>query len=325
MKRNAYAGSLASGGFRLEVFTRDEKEHIHLATLDVLERTGVFIGSEEGQEILAGAGCRVETNGVVKIPGHVVEDATRSAPARVLCCGREPRQDYLLEDRRVGFTCFGEAIQVVDPYTGELRDSMKQDVANVVKVVDALPELDVCHRPLGAHDVPPETQPLHNAEAVFTNTGKHVVIGPITGYCASHMREMAAAIVGDQQLRERPIMTWTICPISPLRLNRDTCDLIIEAARSDVPMFIGTMAMAGGSSPVPLAGTVVTHNAEVLACITLGQLTKKGAPSIYGSSTCALDLRYGTATVGSPEYGMIGAAAAAMAKYYRLPSYTGGL
>ena len=61
------------------------------------------------------------------------------------------------------------------------------------------------------------------------------------------------------------------------------------------------MAMAGGSSPVTLAGTLVTHNAEVLAGITLAQLTKRGAPVLYGSSTTAMDLRLASASVGRPS------------------------
>jgi len=84
------------------------------------------------------------------------------------------------------------------------------------------------------------------------------------------------------------------------------------------------MAMAGGSSPVTLAGTLVTHNAEVLAGIVLNQLTCKGAPVIYGSSTTAMDLRLATASVGSPECAMINAAVAQMARYYLLPSWVAG-
>jgi trimethylamine--corrinoid protein Co-methyltransferase len=84
------------------------------------------------------------------------------------------------------------------------------------------------------------------------------------------------------------------------------------------------MAMGGGSAPVNLAGTLVTHNAEVLAGITLAQLTAKGAPVIYGSSTTALDLRFATASVGSPECAMINAGVACLARQYRLPSYVAG-
>jgi trimethylamine--corrinoid protein Co-methyltransferase len=84
------------------------------------------------------------------------------------------------------------------------------------------------------------------------------------------------------------------------------------------------MAMAGGSSPVTLAGTMVTHNAEVLAGITLAQLAERGAPCFYGSSTTAMDLRLASASVGCPELALISAGAAQIARQYRLPSYIAG-
>ena len=84
------------------------------------------------------------------------------------------------------------------------------------------------------------------------------------------------------------------------------------------------MAMAGGSSPATLAGTLVTHNAEVLGGIVLSQLTCKGAPVIYGSSTTAMDLRNANATVGTPECALISAAVARLARYYSLPSFVAG-
>jgi trimethylamine--corrinoid protein Co-methyltransferase len=84
------------------------------------------------------------------------------------------------------------------------------------------------------------------------------------------------------------------------------------------------MAMAGGSSPTHLAGTLVTHNAEVLGGLVLNQLTCKGAPFMYGSSTTAMDLRLGTAAVGTPECAMINAAVARLARYYSLPSFVAG-
>ena len=45
------------------------------------------------------------------------------------------------------------------------------------------------------------------------------------------------------------------------------------------------MCMAGGTTPQTLAGTLVVHNAEVLAGITMVQLAERGAPVIYSSST----------------------------------------
>ena len=37
---------------------------------------------------------------------------------------------------------------------------------------------------------------LHNAEAIFSNTTKHATIGPLSGFCARKIIDMAAAIVG---------------------------------------------------------------------------------------------------------------------------------
>jgi trimethylamine--corrinoid protein Co-methyltransferase len=325
VKRNLHAGRRRSGGLRLDVFTDDELSDIHLGTLDVLERTGVYVESEEAQEIFAGAGARVGADGVVRIPGHVVDEAIASTPSRLVCYGRDPKHDVVLEDGRVGFTNFGEGINVVDPYTGELRQTVKQDVADCSRIIDALPEIDVIERPLGAHDVPQETQPLHNAEAILTSCSKHAFIGPMTGYLASRMREMAAAIAGGaEKLRERPILSYITCPISPLKMVQDVCDIVMEGARSGVPVNVVSMAMAGASSPVNLAGTCVSHNAEVLSCLTLAQLTQKGAPMVYGSSTTGIDLRYASASVGSPECGLINAAIACMARAYLLPSWVAG-
>ena len=84
------------------------------------------------------------------------------------------------------------------------------------------------------------------------------------------------------------------------------------------------MAMAGGSSPVNLAGTLVTHNAEVLAGITLAQLTNGAPRSSTARSTTAMDLRFASASVGSPECALISAGVAQMARHYLLPSWVAG-
>ena len=325
MRRNLQAGHRRSGGLHLEVFTPDELTDIHNATLDVFERTGVYVGSAEAQELFHGAGCKVEADGIVKIPAHVVEDAIRSTPSRLVMYGRDPKHDIVLEDGRVGFTNFGEGINVVDPYTGELRPTTKKDVGDCSRIIDALPEIDVIERPLGAHDVPAETQPLHNAEAILANCSKHACIGSMNGYLSGRMRDMAAAIVGGaERLREHPILSFVTCPVSPLKLIRDMCEIVMVGARSGVPVNVVSMAMAGGSAPASLAGTVVTHNAEVLSSITLAQLARKGAPMVYGSSTTAIDLRFASASVGSPECALINAAVACLSRYYLLPSWVAG-
>ena len=81
----------------------------------------------------------------------------------------------------MGFTTFGEGVKVRDPYTGDLRPPTKQDVANAAKLADAMDEVDVYERAVGAHEVPQVVGQLHNAEASFNNTSKHVFMAPLTG------------------------------------------------------------------------------------------------------------------------------------------------
>lgn len=326
MKRNLHAGKRQSGGLGLKIFTDDEIYEIHLATLEVLQTTGLFIEDKEALEILDGGGAIVDPKKkVVKFPPYLVEDAIRSAPSKILLAGRNPKNDFVMENNRVGFTNFGEGVFIVDPYNGKLRETTKADVANSAKIVDYLSELDVYERAVGASDVPMETVQLHNAEAWLANTSKHGFMGSGNGYLTKKLVEMVAAIVGGKdKLRERPIISFITCPVSPLQLISDCCEIIIESARSGMAVNILSMAMAGGSSPVTLAGTLVNHNAEVLGGIVLNQLTCKGAPVIYGSSTTAMDLRLASAAVGSPECALINAAVAQLSIYYLLPSWVAG-
>jgi trimethylamine---corrinoid protein Co-methyltransferase len=327
MKRRDHAGRVRSGGFSLNVFSEDELKDIHLATLEVLEQTGVFTDDPEAMDIFDGGGASVDRKtGVVKIPPHVVEAAVASAPERVFAAGRHPRDDLMLDPGRVGFTTFGEGIRITDRETGELREPTKQDVADTARLADALGELDAYEIAVGAKDVPPETATIHSYEAALCNTSKNVCAGPLSRWETEVMLDMAAAVVGGRdELRRRPIIMPGVCPVSPLKLPRDCSEVIVASARAGMPCNILSMAMAGGSAPVGLAGTLVVHNAEVLAGITLAQLTQVGAPVLYGSSTTAMDLRLAAASVGSPECGVISAAVAYLARQYRLPSYVAGL
>ncbi len=315
-----------SRGFGLSSFTDDQLYEIHLATLKVLENTGIFIDTAEALEIFDGAGADIDRKtSIVKIPPYVVDDAIRSAPSRIVLAGRDPKHDTILETDRVHFTNFSEGVELVDPYTGERRTPVKADLANAARLVDYLSDIDVCEKAVGASDVPQEVVPLHNAEAMLANTTKHCCVGPGNGFLLNRLVEMAAAISGDANtLRKRPILSFTTCPVSPLQLIEECCEIIIESAKTGSVLNILSMAMAGGTSPATLAGTLVTHNAEVLGGITLNQLVSKGAPVIYGSSTTAMDLKLGTASVGTPECAIISGAVARLARYYALPSYVAG-
>jgi len=326
MKPGLFAGRGLSFGLNLQILSDDEVEEIHLATLDVLEYSGIFVDYPEALDLFEAGGARVDREKkMVKIPSWMVEDAIASAPSRVILAGKDPVHDLVLGSTRVHFTNFSEGVLVVDPFTGERREPKKTDLADSARVIDYLEDVDFCEKALGAHDVDQRSAPLHNAEAILPNTRKHCAFGPGNGKLLKKIVQMAAAIVGgEEKLKDRPIVSFTTCPVSPLKLIGECCDIIIESARSGMACNILSMAMAGGTSPVTLAGTLVTHNAEILGGITLHQLANRGAPVIYGSSTTAMDLRLGTASVGTPEAALLSGAVARMARHYKVPCYVGG-
>jgi len=326
MKRNLHAGKRLNNGLSLNILTEDELNQIHLGTIEVLDQTGVFVEDKKALAVFEENGAVVDQDKkIVKIPPYLVEEAIRTAPSKVILAGRDPKHDLVLESNRVHFTNFSEGVKINDPYSGENRPPLKQDLVDIARVIDYLDEVDFCEKALGAHDVDQDAVPLHNAEAFLTNTTKHCAFGPGNGKLLNKILEMAAVIVGGvKKLKERPIVSFTTCPVSPLKLISDCCEIIMESARNNVVCNILSMAMSGGTAPVTLAGTLVSHNAEILAGITLAQLTCKGAPVIYGSSTTAMDLKMAAAVVGTPECALISAAVARLARFYALPSYVAG-
>lgn len=325
-RRNIYAGNTMLDGFGLTVFSNDALERIHNATLEVLWYEGIKIQSDIALEIYHGGGCTVDKkNQKVYIPAHVAEDCIRSAPSTVLLAGRDPKNDIILDASRVNFCNFSKGVNVIDPYTGQLRISTKQDEANVSILVDYLDQYDLLDVAVEARDIDPKTTNLEAYEAMVSNSTKHSAQSPHSIEEAQKLIDMAAIVAGGKEnLRKRPITSATVCPSSPLSIAPETCEPIITYAKNGVPLTVLSMAMAGGTSPVTLAGTLVTHNAEVLSGIVLAQLTNRGTPNMYGSSTTIMDLRLASATIGCPELGMISAAVSKMAQFYNIPSYVAG-
>lgn len=326
MKRNRIAGRNSFLGCSLSLFSDSDLEMIHDATQEVLEYTGLYVQSNDAIDIYEGGGCYVDREKqIVKIPAHVVEEAIDSAPKKVFLAGRDPKHDIVLENGRVNFCPFGEGVMVIDPYTGEYRKSTKKDKGDVARLVDALDQYDMLENTVAPRDVHPEMESLHNYEVTVSNTTKHVPQPCHDKRSARLLIEMAAVVAGGREkLKDRPIVSGCTCPQSPLTISEGCADPIIEYARANLPQKILSMALAGATSPVTLAGTLVTHNAEVLGGIVLAQLTRKGTPVMYGSSTSMIDLKQTTATVGCPELGLISAAVAKLAQMYLLPSYVAG-
>jgi len=310
-------------GCSLNILSNDELDEIHRATLEILEDTGMMILNDEARELFYSHGCKVDKKtDIVRIPSYLVEEALRSAPSTLLLAGRNPKYDIVIGGTKVGFMPFGVAIKILDLETGEHRESTNKDLAEAVILADAADGVDVLFQPMTPRDVPYQVEDVYATETCFTNSAKHFIhVEALSTASVRRLFEMGAVVAGSrEELRRRPIVSTAICPISPLQYDTEGCECIIESARLGIPCDICSEPLAGATGPVTLAGTLLLHNVENLAGITLSQLTNKGAPVFYGSATQTFDLLAVNALVGGPEEAIINAATAKMAQYYNLPS-----
>jgi trimethylamine--corrinoid protein Co-methyltransferase len=111
------------------------------------------------------------------------------------------------------------------------------------------------------------------------------------------------------------------CVISPFKLDESYAQLTMEAARNNIPVVVPTEPLCGATAPITLAGNLVVQNVDTLAGVMLAQLANPGAPTLYGCISSITDLRDMKYLSGAVEMGLMNAAAAQMAQFYRLPYY----
>lgn len=327
--RNKKSGVNSLEGYGLAAFTEQELQAIHSATLHILKDIGIKVEAEEAVEIYASAGASVERKdkyAIVKIPSFLVEECIASTPKTGIFCGRRPEDDYFTDGNRVTFSAgFGEHVKIIDLKTRQVRPTIKQDVGEISRIQDALAVTSVVERPACSGDCLPAAQPVHNYAAMVKNTSKHCFLGCGGKRNVEIIIEIAKlAAGGEENFKDRPIVTGNVCPTSPLALVDEACESVIACARGGIGLMIIPMSLVGASSPVTLAGVMVQHNAEVLSTLTLAQLTRKGTPCIYGGCDTIMDLKLACSPIGVQENALLNVAWAKLARFYGLPSWVGG-
>jgi trimethylamine--corrinoid protein Co-methyltransferase len=111
-----------------------------------------------------------------------------------------------------------------------------------------------------------------------------------------------------------------------MKLDAHYGDLVITIAESGVPLVVPAEPLCGATSPVTLAGNVVIQTVDSLMGVMLTQIVNPGTPVIFGSVATSTNLTNLNYLAGSIEMGLINAAGAQMAQFYKLPFYaTGGM
>lgn len=306
----------------LQVFSKDQLEEIHLATLEVLHRTGVKVTLPEAVELLKKAGCWVDGERV-RIPPHLIEWAMRTTPKRVVLSDRDGNPAVYLEGYKSYYGTGSDCIFVIDPYSGERREALIKDVADFAKLVDALPNLDFVMGMSVAHDSPEAVADLYQLYEMVTNTVKPIVYATWGPQNLKVIVEICEAVAGGAEaLRRSPFAALFGCSISPLQHTDGPTESLLYMAGKGLPYITAPSALAGGTAPATLAGAMVQINVEMLSGLLMAQLKREGAPYIvFSGCPNPMDMKTMIASYASPEFLLFQAGLTQLQHYLSLPTF----
>ena len=309
-----------------EVLTEDEVEAIYFAALRVLSETGVRVYEKKGVDILHDAGAVVEDpdkdSWLVKIPPWMVDKALAVAPRKVEMVG--PTGEYRMElyKNSIYFGTGSDTPFTLDPYTRERRRATYQDVKNIARVVQAMPNLDF-HMSLGiTQDVQVGTYDRWQLLAMMEGTTKPINITAVDMDGLKDQLEMGHIRVGGADAwRKAPAFSLYIEPVSPLSHSEEVIQKLLFASDNYIPFVYTPCPLAGATAPTTLAGTAVQALAESLFGVVLAQLNRPGTAMIIGGLMSNMDMLTTVYCYGSPEMALLSAAYTQITKWLGLPEY----
>ena len=317
---------LQGGSFK--PLSEESISRIHETAIRVIEEVGFEVHSEEGLELFRKAGAWVDdSRRVVQMHRELVMELVGMAPPHVQLCGQDEKHNLFLGGTRVHTGTGGTALYVHRSDTGQKEPATLADLKRIAKLVDGLDNIHLFLLPTYPNELPVEQVDVNRFFAGLDNTTKHIMGGVYTPEGVNQVIRMAEIVAGSaQRLRERPVISLIACSISPMKLDKHYGDLVVTIAEAGIPLVVPAEPLCGATSPVTLAGNVAIQTVDSLMGVMLAQIAKPGTPVIFGSVATSTDLRNLSYLAGSIEMGLINAAAAQMAQFYRLPFYaTGGM
>ena len=311
--------------FRLDVLSAEQLEAIKSATLHVLEHIGVCFPSERALRVFAEHGAQVDTDSqIVRLSPDLVTEAMSHAPRSYVLSGRAEGTDLILDGTNSYFGTDGCGTETVDFETGERRRSCKEDVARMARVADYLSSVSFYWPMVSAQDYG-QLAPLHELDASFNNTVKHVQTETVMGKKpAQYAVRMGEVIAGDREkMRARPPFSVLICTIAPLGQDKEGIEAAMVYAETGIPVGFMAMPTMGSTAPATAGGALVVGNAEVVSAMVLMQLVAPGALVYHSLLASVMDPRSADYIVSIPEKYLCNAAAVQLAHDWGVPTLAG--
>ena len=268
-------------------------------------------------------GAKLSEQERILIPQSMVEDALAKTPSSWTLHGFDPKRSIEIAPGRPHFGTAGGAVMILDKETAKYRETSLQDVYDMARLVDTLPNIHWCYRSPIARDMENvDLLDINTAYALLRGTSMPlgISIGSVDNVKAvAHLFDMALGREG--QFQRTPIAHMVQgAGVPPLRFAYERCIIKEEAIRQGFPIMVASATQAGATSPAALAGSVVQSTAEALAGIVYANTVLPGCPLTFAAWPFVSDLRTGAMSGGSGEQGILAAAVAQVACHLNVPA-----
>ena len=305
----------------LRVFSDDQIEALHQAALDILENQGMKVLSTDGRARYAAGGAQVDEDSMmVRLDRGLVGQALASTPHTLKLHALDAAHDVMLSGRHVAMAPTSGPPNIMDIENGR-RAGTLEDFCNLMKLCQSFEVIQVLGGAVEPQDIPVHVRHLEVMRAQLLLTDKiPFIFSRGRQQIADNFSLLRIAHgLSAEQFAQRPCTYTVINTNSPLQLDIPMSEGIVEFALAGQPTIITPFTLAGAMAPVTIAGALTLAHAEALAGLTLAQITRPGAPVVYGSFTSNVDMKSGSPAFGTPEYVKAAIGAGQLARHIGLP------
>ncbi len=308
---------------RMQELTESELNLIHNSAMEILSTVGIRFKEDEAIDIFKKNGFKVEDYTVYFTEAQV-RKALESAPESFTVTARNPEKSVTVGKESFALVPGYGAPFIITPEK-ERREANLEDYENFCKLVQTSKYINMngfmMIEPSG---IPAATAHLDMLLSNILLCDKPFMGSPVSKQGAEECCDMLEIVYGKKGMEKAPATVSLINSLSPLGFSDEMASSLISLVRRGQACVVASLIMAGSSGPITLAGVLAQQTSEILAGLTLAQLVRPGAPIIYGSTSAPMDMRSGGLSIGAPELSQIVSFTAQLARFYKLPSRSGG-
>lgn len=302
---------------QISVLRQAQIERIHDLSLQVLEKVGVHLDSEQYLHLLEKKLGKGQIQGEkVHLSPDIVEWAIEVAPTTIEIFNRKGDSAFNLGHDRIRFGAGVTTLFYMEAATDEINPFQRQHMREATRLGDVLTSFDVLSTLGVLHDFPPHLADLYGTLEMFANTTKPLVILVSEANAFPSVLDMLEELHGD--LHSKPFILPYFNPITPLLINQSTADKMLVAIERQLPFIFSSYGMLGATTPITIVDTLILLNAEMLTGLTLTQLIRKGAPIILGPLPAYFDMKT-MLSYYDPLSMLLNMAFTELMAYYRIP------